>query len=97
MGGNMGLVPTPACVEQMQKAYQKDSEVELVFMDDDYRDMPKGMKGKVTLVDAIGTIHVSWENGSSLGAAWNADIVKNLETGICSNIFWNDSRPIGTI
>lgn len=93
MGGNMGLVPTQKCVEEMQKAFPKDVEVELIFMDDPYRTMPKGLKGKVLSIDGIGTIHIAWENGSGLGAAWNVDVVKNIKTGVLSNQFWEDNQP----
>lgn len=94
MSANMGLVPTEACVERIRKAFPENAEVELVFMDDVYRDMPRGMKGRVKGVSNIGTIHIAWENNLSLGAVWNSDVVKNIKTGICSNVFWNDDRPI---
>ena len=40
--------------------------VELVYMNDGQA-RPVGTKGVVTRVDDMGTIHVNWENGSSLG------------------------------
>lgn len=40
--------------------------VELVYMNDGQAP-PVGTKGVVTRVDDMGTIHVNWENGSSLG------------------------------
>ena len=89
----MGLRPTKKCVEEIQKAFPEGAEIELVFMDDPYRTMPRGLRGKVRSVDGIGTIHTAWENGSSLGAVWNADVVKNVKTGVLSNQFWEDSRP----
>ena len=51
MSGNMGLIPTKACVQEMRMAFPKNANVELVFMDDAYRSMPKGLKGRVMLVD----------------------------------------------
>ncbi len=93
MSGNMGLTPTKTCIAEMEKAFPKGSEVELIFMDDPYRVMPKGLKGTVLAIDGIGTIHVAWKNGSGLGAVWNADIVKNVATGVLSNQFWEDNRP----
>lgn len=95
MGGNMGLAPTKRCIQNMQKAFPEGAEVELIFMDDIYRTMPAGLKGKVVCIDSRGTIHVAWENGSSLGAVWNADVVKNSASGICSNSFWSDDQAIG--
>lgn len=29
--------------------------------------LPKGLKGTVSHVDGIGTVHIPWENGSTLG------------------------------
>lgn len=37
MSGNMGLIPTKACVQEMRMAFPKSANVELVFMDDAYR------------------------------------------------------------
>ena len=94
MNGNMGLTPTKTCIEEIKKAFTEGAEVELVFMDDSYRTLPQGLKGKVSFVDGIGTIHVAWENGCGLGAVWNADVVKNVKTGVLSSIFWSDYRPL---
>lgn len=93
MSENMGLRPTEKCIKEIQKAFPEGAEVELVFMDDPYSIMPIGMKGIVKGVDGIGTIHVSWENNSTLGVAWNADVVRNVETGVLSNAFWGDNQP----
>jgi hypothetical protein len=97
MGGNMGLTPSKNCVEEIKNAFPEGAEVELVFMDDAYRTMPKGLKGKVSFVDGIGTIHVAWENGSGLGVVWNADVVKNIKTGALSSTFWKDNKPLAKV
>ena len=44
-----------------------------------YRKMPKGLKGTVTWVDDTGTIGVNWENGSSLGVIYGVDSCKKIE------------------
>lgn len=97
MSANMGLRPTKACIKAMREAFPKDATIELIFMDDLYRSIPRGLKGQVEQVDDMGTIHTHWESGSSLGAVWNADVVKNVATGICSNAFWDDYRPNATV
>lgn len=94
MSANMGLFPTEACVAKIREAFPENATVELVFMDDTYRDMPKGLKGRVVRTDDIGTIHIAWENNLLLGVVWNADVVKNIKTNVCSNIFWNDYQPM---
>lgn len=48
-------------------------------MNDPYREMPPGLKGTVKFVDDVGTVHISWENGSSLGACLDdGDIIKRV-------------------
>ena len=37
------------------------------------RDLKPGMLGTVTHVDDIGTIHVAWDCGSSLGVVFGVD------------------------
>lgn len=97
MSANMGLRPTKECVKTMRDAFPKGAPVELIFMDDPYRSLPKGLKGNVMLVDDMGTIHMHWENGSSLGVVWNVDVVKNTDTGVCSDTFWNNYQPIASV
>lgn len=41
--------------------------VELIWMNDPYAPVEPGTRGTVGLVDAIGTVHVDWDNGRSLG------------------------------
>lgn len=48
-------------------------------MNDPYREMPPGLKGTVKFVDNVGTVHISWENGSGLGACLDdGDIIKRV-------------------
>ena len=54
--------------------YPKGARVELVRMDD-IQAPPTGTKGTVRDVDDIGTIHISWDNGSSLGAVYGEDVI----------------------
>lgn len=61
----------------MQKAYEIrrqfpiGSRVQLIRMDGKY--LPIGSEGTVTGVDDIGTIHVRWDCGSSLGVVYPED------------------------
>lgn len=82
---NLGLIPTHDCVQRICEAFPEGCEVELIWMDDVYHKIPRGTRGKVARVDAIGTIFVHWENGSGLGVVWNSDIVRNVQTGVVSN------------
>ena len=40
---------------------------------DDVQAPPSGTKGEVIFVDDMGTIHVAWETGSSLGLVYGVD------------------------
>ena len=46
---------------------------------DDIQAPPVGTKGVVRVVDDAGTIHVNWENGSTLGAVYGEDVVRKVE------------------
>lgn len=41
--------------------------VELVYTNDAYTNLHPGCRGKVVFIDDTGTVHVKWDNGSSLG------------------------------
>ena len=47
--------------------------VRLITMDDRYAPVPPGTLGTVKSVDSIGTMHVRWDNGSSLGLVKDID------------------------
>ncbi len=51
----------------------------LLKMNDPYTKLQPGAKGTVTSVDDIGTIHVSWDSGGSLGVAFGEDLCKKIE------------------
>lgn len=71
--------PSKAVVDGVRKQYPVGCRVELVSMDDPYRKMPPGLKGTVKCVDDTGTVHVNWDNGSSLGAVYGEDKIKKIE------------------
>lgn len=64
----------------LEMQYPPGSRVELVAMDDPYcGPLIPGSIGTVVLVDAIGTIHVKWDCGSSLGIAYGVDRCRLVE------------------
>lgn len=65
-------------LESLRKKYPKGTRVELVKMDD-VQAPPIGTKGTVIGVDDIGSIMVSWDNGSSLNVVYGEDVVKVLK------------------
>jgi hypothetical protein len=51
-------------------------------MDDPYSPIPDGMTGTVTSVDDMGTMHMKWDNGRSLGICPDVDsfeVIKEVE------------------
>lgn len=81
-------------VESLKKQFPVGSRVELIKMDDKQAP-PIGTRGTVKGVDDIGSIMVSWDNGSSLNVVYSVDKVRMLETvkTICygREVIW-DSR-----
>ena len=64
------LVPSNEIIVGLRERFPKGCRVELIRMDDPQAP-PVGTKGTVTHVDDIGTIHVAWDNGSSLGVVYS--------------------------
>lgn len=64
-------------VEALRKQYPAGTRVELVRMDD-VQAPPIGTKGTVRGVDDIGSIMVSWDDGSSLSVVYGEDIVRRI-------------------
>ena len=63
-----------ATLERLRKDYPAGARVELLYMDDPYnRKLHPGSKGTVRSVDDMGTIHVRWDSGSSLGVVYGED------------------------
>lgn len=62
-------------LEELRKRYPVGTVVELVRMND-IQAPPVGTKGVVEVIDDMGTIHVKWENGSSLGVVYGEDICR---------------------
>jgi len=59
-------------VKTLKEKYKPGTRIHLIHMNDDYAP-PDGTNGTVTLVDDAGTIHVNWDNGSSLGLVHGED------------------------
>lgn len=64
-------------VEKQKNRYPKGTRVVLVSMDD-IQAPPEGTKGTVLSVDDTGTVHINWDNGSTLGAVFGEDIIQKV-------------------
>lgn len=72
-----------ARMEMMAKVYKekypKGTRIELISMDDPYAPLEPGTKGTVVHVDDMGTIHMQWDNGRTLGLIPGEDDFKVIE------------------
>ena len=62
-----------AIVNEIKKNFPPGTRVVLDEMHDEYRNLEPGTEGIVKCVDDIGTIHVNWNCGSSLGVVNGID------------------------
>lgn len=69
----------PEMLKSLKNYYTPGTRVVLVKMNDPYTKLQPGAKGTVTGVDDMGTIHVSWDSGNSLGVAYGEDSCKKIE------------------
>ena len=74
----MNAFPSREIVESLRKEYPAGTRIRLISMDDPYSRLRPGDQGTVAAVDSIGTIHVNWDCGSSLGVAFGEDHVEKL-------------------
>ena len=64
-------------LEYLRKEYPAGCRVELLKMDD-AQAPPLETCGTVVGVDALGTIHVDWDNGCGLGVAFGVDECRRI-------------------
>lgn len=64
----------------LRRRYPAGARVELLSMNDPYIGaLCEGCLGMVSCVDDVGTIHVNWDCGSSLGVAYGMDSRRVVE------------------
>ena len=69
----------PEMLKHLKVYYTPGTRVMLIRMSDPYTNLKQGDRGTVTLVDDIGTIHVNWDCGSSLGVVFGEDECRRIE------------------
>ena len=69
----------PEMLKQLKCYYPKGTRVKLIKMNDPDTRLQPGTLGTVTGVDDVGTIHVNWDTGSSLGVAFGEDKCQKTE------------------
>ena len=72
-------VISEAVLQILRERYPKGTRVELVSMNDPFNTkLIPGCQGTVVSVDSIGTIHVAWDCGSSLGIVYGVDSCRKV-------------------
>ena len=71
-------IPNREIIERLRSEYPAGCRVELLSMDDPQAP-PVGAQGTVIGVDDIGSIMVSWDNGSGLNVAYGEDRCRKVE------------------
>ena len=73
------MFPNKEHIEQLRKKYPVGTKIQLISMrNEEYHVLP-GTIGEVKWVDDIGSIHMRWENGSSLALIPEIDSFKVVE------------------
>ena len=73
-----GMDSDPDMLQQLKDQYPKGTRVVLIEMDDPFAP-PAGTQGTVIGIDPLGTIHVSWDSGSTLGVVYECDRIMKVE------------------
>lgn len=74
----MSIFPSRETVIRVKEMYPAGTRVELIEMQDPYRRLPIGLQGTVKAVDDIATVHINWDNGSTLGAVYGVDQIRKI-------------------
>ena len=69
----------PEMLKQLKEYYTPGTRVRLIHMSDPYTNLCQGDRGTVTMVDDIGTVHVNWDHGSTLGIVFGEDECRRIE------------------
>ena len=64
--------------ETIRQMYPEGTKVRMVHCNDPYHPIPSGTCGTVDFVDDVGTVFVSWENGSGLGVCLEEDTIEKI-------------------
>lgn len=72
--------PAKDIVDTLREKFPRGARVELTHMDDPFNTrLCEGALGTVINVDDIGTIHVAWDCGSSLGVVYGEDSCRRID------------------
>lgn len=70
-------IPNGEELGKLKKQYPPGTRVRLEYMED-MQAPPPGTEGTVRCVDSAGTVHITWDNGSSIGAVPGVDRIETV-------------------
>lgn len=82
-------------IERIKEAYPTGTRIELLQMDDPYAPLEPGMMGTVERVDDIGTLHMKWDNGRTLGVVPGEDSFKVVSKSPEKNLVEGIEQTMG--
>ena len=65
--------------DMYEEMYPRGTRIELISMEDPYAPIEPGTKGTVDYIDDMGTIHMQWDNGRTLGLVPEEDTFIKIE------------------
>ena len=68
--------PSKSYLAQLRKQYPVGTKIQLISMRDEKYPILSGTIGEVTHIDDMGSIHMKWQNGSSLALIPEVDSFK---------------------
>ena len=74
--------PNKSYLEQLRKQYPKGTKLQLISMRNEKYPILPGTVGVVTHIDDAGSIHMRWENGSSLALIPEIDSFQTVSVGV---------------
>ena len=66
---------SPEAIQGLRERFPAGTIVELIRMEDEFAP-PAGTLGKIIAIDDVGTLHVAWSTGGSLGLVPGVDAWK---------------------
>lgn len=64
--------------KRIKEQYPPGTRIELISMEDPFAPVPPRTRGTVKIVDDIGQLHMSWDNGRSLAVVPGEDSFRKL-------------------